>query len=159
LLGALRAAEAKGGDIRGRQSAALLIFGVDPGQVDPLFDLRVEDHAEPLDELARLVTTAHAYHCANEGDALVAAGNNAAASEQYKAAVELVPDSFELAFWQGLVLADSGDSEEAMHLVQAAYQTRPQMRDLVQRLQDAGWVNLNAEALHMLMQEGSREVD
>ena len=70
LLAALEAAEAEGGDVRGRQSAALLVVsGQDPGRpwVDRRFDLRVEDHPTPVAELRRLVQLARAYHKLNEG--------------------------------------------------------------------------------------------
>jgi uncharacterized Ntn-hydrolase superfamily protein len=51
LIGAMQAGEAAGGDKRGKQSAALLIHD---GEDYPLYDLRVDDHPEPLAELARL---------------------------------------------------------------------------------------------------------
>jgi uncharacterized Ntn-hydrolase superfamily protein len=51
LLAAMRAGEAAGGDKRGKQSAALLIHD---SESYPLYDLRVDDHADPLGELARL---------------------------------------------------------------------------------------------------------
>ena len=59
MLAALDAAEAAGGDIRGRQSAALLVVkakSTGKPWADKTFDLRIEDHAEPLKELRRLVT-------------------------------------------------------------------------------------------------------
>lgn len=51
LIHAMRAGEAAGGDKRGRQSAALLIHDAEDY---PLYDLRVDDHADPLGELVRL---------------------------------------------------------------------------------------------------------
>ena len=51
LLATLKAGEDAGGDRRGRQSAALLVHD---GEDYPLLDIRVDDHADPLAELARL---------------------------------------------------------------------------------------------------------
>ena len=95
LLTALEAAEAEGGDVRGRQSAALLVVsGQDPGRpwVDRRFDLRVEDHPTPVAELRRLVQLARAYHKLNEGDEWITAGDMDAAMTAYSQAIELVAD-------------------------------------------------------------------
>jgi uncharacterized Ntn-hydrolase superfamily protein len=51
MIVALEAGQAAGGDKRGKQSAAILIHD---GEEYPLIDIRVDDHAEPLQELARL---------------------------------------------------------------------------------------------------------
>lgn len=105
LVSVLRAAEAAGGDIRGRQSAALLIVSMDSTdsiiQGRPV-DLRVEDHPEPLDELDRLVTLQSAYRRSDDADELAAAGDHTAALQAYAAARELAPDREELRFWQAI---------------------------------------------------------
>jgi uncharacterized Ntn-hydrolase superfamily protein len=57
LLECLAAAQAAGGDRRGQQSAALLVVERDAGYArlsDTLIDLRVDDHRDPIGELARL---------------------------------------------------------------------------------------------------------
>lgn len=56
LLAALEAGQRAGGDKRGKQSAALKIWHVEPF---PIIDIRVDDHAEPLLELRRLLAVAH----------------------------------------------------------------------------------------------------
>ena len=71
---------------------------------------------------------------------------------EYQAAMELAPELEELAFWHGLVLAESGKLDQARHLVDKVYGSRSQMRDLLPRLQDAGWVHLSQEAMHVLTQ-------
>src|SRR5262249_46582766 len=58
LIAAMRAGEAAGGDKRGRQSAALLIYGEDEWSD---LDLRVDDHADPLAELERLEQVSRQY--------------------------------------------------------------------------------------------------
>ena len=95
LLAALEAAEREGGDIRGRQSAALIVVSGEPSGVpwiDRTFDLRVEDHPDPVGELRRLVTLQRAYLKLNEGDAWVTEGNLEMAMEAYSVAMDLVPD-------------------------------------------------------------------
>src|SRR5437763_258306 len=78
---------------RGRQSAALLVV---PGTGEPWrtrFDLRVEDHPEPLAELRRLLRLARAYEMAAEADTLQAAGEHSRAASLYVQAAELAPES------------------------------------------------------------------
>ena len=108
LLAALDAAEGEGGDLRGRQSAALMVVAARasgrPGE-DTLVDLRVEDHAEPLQELRRLVGLRRAYALVDAGDQLAAAGDVGGALREYAAAHRAEPGIPELAFWHGVALA------------------------------------------------------
>jgi len=105
LLAALDAGEAAGGDVRGRQSAALVVVPEKGERWRRVVELRVEDHREPLCELRRLLDLAEAYALATEGDDLVGEGRHAEAAERYRRASELAPDSQELLFWAGLSLA------------------------------------------------------
>jgi uncharacterized Ntn-hydrolase superfamily protein len=135
LLAALDAAEAVGGDVRGRQSAAMLVV---PGDGDPwatLADLRVEDHADPLGELRRLLDLGDAYHLASEGDDLVGEGRHAEAGERYLAAVKLSPENDELIFWAGLALAQAGDLGGGIGRVRRAIDMHAGWRDLLERLE------------------------
>jgi uncharacterized Ntn-hydrolase superfamily protein len=117
MLVALEAAELAGGDVRGRQSAALMV--VEPGRPAPLdrvFDLRVEDHPDPVAELRRLVTIRRAYRRLNEGDRLVARGEVGAALDAYREATEIVDDAVadgEAAFWTAIALVDDGAIQDA----------------------------------------------
>jgi uncharacterized Ntn-hydrolase superfamily protein len=135
LVGALDAAEGAGGDVRGRQSAALLVV---PAAADPPWrravDLRVEDHPEPLRELRRVLVLHRAYELATEGDDLVAEGRHADAGARYTAAAALAPDADELLFWAGLAAADRGDDEEALRLVRAAAARHPGWLQLLDQL-------------------------
>ena len=137
---ALEVAEAEGGDLRGRQSAAILVVSAeDTGRpwVDRLFDLRVEDHPEPVAELRRLVRLARAYHKLNEGDEWVTAGDMAAAMDAYREATELVPDEAtggEAPFWVGVTLASEGREEEAIPYLQRAQAQHDRWADLLRRL-------------------------
>ena len=123
LLTALEAAETEGGDVRGRQSAALVVVPA-PRVDDPAFDLRVEDAPDPLPELRRLVSLHRAYAQLNRGDALMATGDLDAALAAYEAATQIVPDSAtdgEAAFWAGVAFAGNGRIDEAVpYLARAA---------------------------------------
>jgi uncharacterized Ntn-hydrolase superfamily protein len=114
LLAALAAAEANGGDIRGRQSAALVVVPVEDDNSG--FDLRVEDARDPIGELRRLVTLQRVYHGLNRGDAMMSRGEFEQALEAYVAASRLVQDSAtegEAVFWTAVALATTGRVDEA----------------------------------------------
>ncbi|HEX8086287.1 MAG TPA: DUF1028 domain-containing protein [Solirubrobacteraceae bacterium] len=125
MVSALEAAEAEGGDIRGRQSAALVAGGV---------ELRVEDHADPVGELRRLLVLHRAYEAATEGDTAVAAGDFERAATAYERASVLAPENDELLFWAGLAAAQGGDVELALRRVRRAIEIQPSWRELLARL-------------------------
>lgn len=135
LLTALRAAEAAGGDARGRQSAALLVVPASGAPWERVVELRVEDHAEPLDELERLLTVHDAYTLATHGDDLIGEGRHAEAAEAYRAAAALAPDNHELLFWAGLAEFDHGDRATALAQIRRAIALQPGWRDLLARLE------------------------
>jgi uncharacterized Ntn-hydrolase superfamily protein len=137
LLAALRAAQAEGGDIRGRQSAAILIVkGKASGQPwnDRLFDLRVEDNPDPLKELGRLIQLRRAYRHIDEGDGFVTAGKWTEAKAAYEAAAKLAPGIWEMPFWQAVALASSGKREEALPIFKQVFAAEPLWKRLVPRL-------------------------
>lgn len=125
MLEALRAAEAEGGDLRGRQSAAIVAERV---------DLRVEDHPDPVDELARLLVLHRAYEAAEEGDLLVAEGRFDEAAARYEHAADLAPGNAELLFWAGIGAAQGGDLELGVERVRRAIDAEPVWRELLDRL-------------------------
>jgi uncharacterized Ntn-hydrolase superfamily protein len=135
LLAALDAGEAAGGDVRGRQSAALVVV---PHAGEPwqrTVELRVEDHPDPLRELRRLLDLADAYAVATEGDDLVGEGRHAEAADRYRRAAELAPANAELLFWAGLALAQGGEMEAGAERVRSAIEMHPGWRDLLARLE------------------------
>jgi len=139
LLAALRAAQAEGGDIRGQQSAAILIVkGKASGQPwnDRLFDLRVEDSPEPLKELARLVQLRRAYILMDQGDGFVTAAKWNEAKAAYEAAASLAPGIWEMPFWQAVALASSGHLDEALPIFKKVFAAEPFWKRLVPRLAD-----------------------
>jgi uncharacterized Ntn-hydrolase superfamily protein len=137
MLAALDAAEAEGGDIRGRQSAALLVVkGTSSGRpwADRVYDLRVEDHPAPLVELRRLVGVARAYNHMNTGDECVAVKDWPCAEREYGAAQALQPQNAEMAFWAAVALASNGRLEPARPLFARAFQADARWRELARRL-------------------------
>ena len=141
LLAALDAAEREGGDLRGRQSAAMLVVAAratgSPTQDTPI-DLRVEDHLDPLRELRRLVGMRRAYARADAGDQLAMAGEVEGALAEYEAAHRAQPDNHELAFWHGVALAANGREAEAAPILRRAFEAHAGWVELLKRLPAAG---------------------
>jgi uncharacterized Ntn-hydrolase superfamily protein len=134
LVTALEAGEATGGDVRGSQSAAVLVV---PAIGEPwrrTVELRVEDHPDPVGELRRLVTLQQAYAHAGDGDELMAEGKLAEAGEQFIRAAEIAPEKEELLFWSGLALASAGQVDEGVDRVRRALSRNAGLRELLTRL-------------------------
>jgi uncharacterized Ntn-hydrolase superfamily protein len=134
MIGALDAAEASGGDVRGRQSAAILVVPAGGEAWETTVSLRVEDHPEPLHELRRLFELNRAYSIAGQGDDLVDEGRHAEAARLFEQACELSPDNHELLFWSGLARAQSDDVDAGVALVRRAIELQPGWAELLPRL-------------------------
>jgi uncharacterized Ntn-hydrolase superfamily protein len=154
LLAALEAAEAEGGDIRGRQSAALLVVSGEPtGRpwVDRTFDLRIEDHKRPLVELRRLLHLARAYREMNAGDEAMSDADVGAAVEHYNQAAEMVPESAEMVYWAGVTLAGEGRVEDSLSRFERAFGADPRWAVLTPRLIPAGLLPDDVELLERIL--------
>jgi uncharacterized Ntn-hydrolase superfamily protein len=141
MMAALEAAEAAGGDIRGRQSAALIVVSGKPtGKpwVDRKFDLRVDDHPRPLEELKRLLTLQRAYNLMNEGDLAIERNDTKAALEAYSGAEALAPGNAEMVFWHAVSLVSVGKVDESLPLFQKTFKLDARWRELLLRLPKAG---------------------
>ena len=141
MLAALDAAQAVGGDIRGKQSAALVVVtGKPTGQAwkDRTFDLRVDDSAEPLKELRRLVTLQRAYNHMNAGDLAVEKKDNEGALREYSAAEKLVPDNAEMIYWHAVALVNMGRVDESLPLFRKVFAMDNNWRTLTPRLPKSG---------------------
>jgi uncharacterized Ntn-hydrolase superfamily protein len=139
MLAAMEAAQAAGGDLRGCQSAAILVVSGKRSEEpwkEKKVDLRVEDHAEPLRELRRLVALARAYDHMNQGDMALEKKDIAAASEHYATALRMQPDNLEMAFWAGVTLAGNGQMDAGVPMVKRAIKTDPVYTELLKRLVD-----------------------
>ncbi len=135
LLAALDAAERAGGDVRGRQSAALLVVPGHGEGWERTVELRVEDSPEPLVDLRRLLDLHDAYAIADRADALAGEGKHDEAARLYREAAESAPDNVELGFWAGLGIAAAGDVEAGSERVAAAIVAHPGWRDLLAGLE------------------------
>lgn len=141
LLAALEAAQAEKGDIRGKQSAAIIVVAKESSGVPwkgRLFDLRVEDHSQPLKELGRLIRIAKAYRHMNQGDEYLAEKKLDLALESYSRAMKIYPDNPELMFWPATLLAASGRVEESLPLFRKVFARNPNWGELLKRLPAAG---------------------
>jgi uncharacterized Ntn-hydrolase superfamily protein len=137
MLAALDAAETVGGDIRGRQSAAILIVSGKPtGKlwVDRIMDLRVEDHLEPLAELRRLVIIHRAYQHMNAGDLAIEKNDIETALREYSAAETLIPENIEMKYWHAVSLVNVGRIEQSLPLFKEIFARDPNWAVLTPRL-------------------------
>jgi uncharacterized Ntn-hydrolase superfamily protein len=137
MMAALDAAEAEGGDIRGKQSAAMLVVaatGTGRPWEDRIIDLRVDDAAEPLVELRRLLRIKRAYMTAGEADQLEESGDLPAAIAKLKEAIEIAPDMIELGFWAGLTFAQGGDLDGGCRLIAEAVHKDRRWLETINRL-------------------------
>jgi len=154
MLAALEAGQAVGGDIRGRQSAAILIVKpVSTGRpwADRVMELRVEDHTEPIRELRRLVHLHRAYQHMNQGDELLGTGKIEEALREYRAAAEMVPDIVELPFWHAVTLADLGRVDEALPIFEDVFARNADWAELLTRLPAAGFLRDDAEMMQRIL--------
>ncbi len=157
MLAALDAAQAAGGDLRGCQSAAIVVVGGqrtgEPWKGKKL-DLRVEDSPAPLAELRRLVALARAYDHMNQGDLAVEHKQMDRALEHYGTAARMVPDSPEMVYWQGVALAGHGQPDRAMPLFRKAFEADPAWIELTRRLPAAGL--LDAAIAERIVRDAAR---
>ncbi|MHA2006528.1 MAG: DUF1028 domain-containing protein [Promethearchaeota archaeon] len=155
IVKVLEAAEAEGGDIRGKQSAALLIVkgeSVENKWDDPLIDLRVEDHPEPIKELGRLLKLWRAYENMDKGDIAMEKGDLDKALEEYDAAREKVPDNIEMKYWTAISLANNKKFEDALPIFKEIFDVDNNWRILTERLPDVDLLNLTEVELNKILE-------
>jgi uncharacterized Ntn-hydrolase superfamily protein len=154
MLAALEAAQAAGGDIRGKQSAALIVVtGKPTGQPwkDRVFDLRVDDNPEPLMELRRLVKLQRAYNHMNAGDLAVEHKDNEGALREYGAAEKLVPDNAEMIYWHAIALVNMGRVDESLPLFRRVFAMDPNWATLTPRLPKSGLLPDDAKLIERIL--------
>jgi uncharacterized Ntn-hydrolase superfamily protein len=137
LLAALEAAQKEGGDIRGKQSAAILVVkakSTGNSWDDKVVDLRVEDNPNPIKEMRRLLTIQEAYEFMNKGDLAVEMGNNKLAKKYYMNAQKLNPDNLEMKYWYAVTLANNREIEEASKIFKAIFKINSNWKTLTPRL-------------------------
>jgi uncharacterized Ntn-hydrolase superfamily protein len=137
MMAALEAAEDQGGDIRGKQSAAMLVVTGKPtghSWEDRVIELRVDDAPDPIAELRRLLRIKRAYMTLNDAERLDENGDKAAALETLRKATKMAPDMVEIQFWAGLSLAEEGHLEEGCELMMHAVKTDRRWIETLHRL-------------------------
>jgi uncharacterized Ntn-hydrolase superfamily protein len=157
MLAALDAAEAAGGDIRGRQSAALIVVtGKPTGQAwkDRTFDLRVDDSPQPLKELRRLVRLQRAYNHMNAGDLAVEKKDNEGALREYAAAEKLVPDNAEMIYWHAVALVNMGRVDESLPLFRRVFAMDRNWITLTPRLPKSGLLPDDPKVIQKIVSVG-----
>jgi len=158
MLAALDAAQAAGGDIRGRQSAALIVVtGKPTGQAwkDRTFDLRVDDSPEPLTELRRLVRLQRAYNHMNAGDLAVEKKDNEGALREYSAAERLVPDNAEMIYWHAVALVNMGRVDESLPLFRKVFAMDRNWITLTPRLPKSGLLPDDPKLIERIVSVGN----
>jgi uncharacterized Ntn-hydrolase superfamily protein len=137
LLTALDAAEAEGGDIRGRQSAAILIVeakATGRPWVDTLFDLRVDDAPEPLIEIRRLVAVRRAYVHMRLGNDAAGRGDVDTTEREFTDAERLIGDNPEMRYWHAIALLGLGKIDDGLALLREVGRRDPNWIELTLRL-------------------------
>ncbi len=141
MLQALEAGQAAGGDIRGRQSAAILVVKAESSGkpwADRIMDLRVEDSPEPIRELRRLVRLRRAYNFEDAGDNAISAKHPDEALKMYEQAAQLAPDVVELQFWAAVSMYTNGREAESLTLFHRVFAREARWVQLVPRLAEVG---------------------
>ena len=155
MMMALEAAEIEGGDIRGKQSAAMLIVSGNPTGVawkDIVLDLRVDDHAEPLNELRRLIRIHRAYQHANKGDHLLEKDDIEKALIEYEKASEFYPENPELPYWAAITMASKGNLDKALPIFLDVFKREPRLRTLTPRLVNSGLLPNDKQMLKQILE-------
>ncbi len=154
MVAALEAAQQAGGDIRGKQSAAILVVkGKSTGKVweDRLIDLRVEDHFEPIKEIKRLLKVFRAYEYMNAGDLAIEKNDIQGALKAYGAAEEMFPDNLEMKYWHAVSLANVGMVNESLPIFKSIFMQDRNWQVLTKRLPDVGLLNVSEGDLKRIL--------
>lgn len=154
LVTALQAAEESGGDIRGKQSAALLVVrGKPTGNAweDRLVDIQIADHAEPLKELERILKVLRAYEHMNNGDLAIEKGDHQRAMKEYGMAEKMFPGNFEMKYWHAISLVNIGKLKDALPIFKEVFSENDNWRILTPRLVGVGLLTVNEEELNRII--------
>ncbi len=154
MMASLEAAEKEGGDIRGMQSAAMLIVSGEPTGIpwkDIVMDIRVDDHSTPLKELKRLIRIHRAYQHANKGDYYLELENINKALSEYEKATAFYPENPELPYWSAVALTGQGNLKDALPIFSKVFKKEPRLKTLTPRLIDAGLLPNDKKILRKIM--------
>ncbi len=156
LIAALQAAQQEGGDIRGQQSAALVIYKLNKGEnpwEDKLIDLRVDDSNTPVEELARLLKVHRAYEHMNDGDLAVEKGDMETALKEYSAAEKMFPENEEMKFWHAVTLVNNGGLNKSLPIFKEVFQKNSNWREFVPRLIKPGLLTTDEGGVKLILSQ------
>jgi uncharacterized Ntn-hydrolase superfamily protein len=154
ILLSLEAAQKAGGDIRGMQSAAMIVVpGTRNNQLwnDKLVDLRVDDHSQPLKELRRLYNVHVAYQHMNNGDLAVEKNDMQLAMQEYNAAMKMFPSNLEMQYWTAVTLANTSQLEKALPRFRKIFAKDKNWKELTKRLPPVGLLTVNEAELKRIL--------
>jgi uncharacterized Ntn-hydrolase superfamily protein len=157
MLASLEAAQQVGGDIRGMQSASIMIFkseSTGKPWSDKLIDLRVEDNPNPIAELKRLLKVQRAYDHMNAGDLAVEKSDMSLALKEYNAAMEMFPENLEMKYWTAVTLANNNRLGEALPLFNIVFAADKNWKELTPRLIRSGLLTVNDDDMDKIMRTG-----
>jgi len=156
MLAALEAAQSEGGDIRGMQSAALKVVSGDANKRiwDTDYDLRVDEHDNPVQELARLVRLRRAQLVDDAGYQAFEQEKSDQALRLWAEARALAPELEELPFWQAVALADKpADVQSAAGILRPVLANDPRREhwiDLIRRLEGCDHIQRKGAAEELI---------
>ncbi len=156
LITALEAAQKEGGDIRGKQSACLLVVrGKATGNLweDRLIDLRVEDNPNPISELKRLLKVYRAYEHMNKGDLAVEKNAMNLAMDEYNAAMKMFPENLEMKYWTAVSLANTGEVDKALPMFKEIFNNDKNWKELTKRLVPVGLLTVEQKNLNLILEQ------
>jgi uncharacterized Ntn-hydrolase superfamily protein len=154
MVAALQAAQQQGGDIRGQQSAALIVVrGEKTGKPweDRKIELRVEDHPKAVDELARLLKVHRAYQHMNAGDVAIEHSEVQKALQEYGAAQQMFPNNVEMKYWTAVSLANAGRLEQALPIFKEVFQQDSNWVELTRRIVPNGMLQVDDAELQKIL--------
>ena len=156
LITTLEAAQKEGGDIRGKQSACLLVVkGEATGNLweDRLIDLRVEDNPNPISEIKRLLYVYRAYEHMNAGDLAVEKNDMKLAMDEYDAAMKMFPENLEMKYWTAVSLANTGEVQKALPMFKEIFNKDENWRKLTRRLTPVGLLTVTEADLEHILEQ------
>jgi len=154
ILGALEAAQDAGGDIRGMQSAALIVVGgkATDSWNDKIIDVRVDDNAAPLKELRRLHNLHVAYQHMNNGDLATEKNDMQAAMNEYRAAMQMFPENLEMQYWTAITLVNNKRVDEALPMLKKIFTADKNWKELTKRLSAVGLLTVSEDDMKRIME-------
>jgi uncharacterized Ntn-hydrolase superfamily protein len=154
MIATLKAAQAAGGDIRGQQAASILIVKTEStGKIweDRLIDLRVEDHPDAVNEIARLLKVFRAYEHMNNGDLAIEKNDEEMALQEYNAAQKMFPDNLEMQYWTAVSLANIGQMDKALKIFKDVFDSDRNWHTLTSRIAVNGLLNISEDDLKNIL--------